>query len=135
LTRALSEGDAAEERNMPLDCTQYLNWLHDCGVDSIFWSGFGPREPRVLEITIWCPEDLGVPELNGRKAKLVAVDVLACKHVLYPVDAIETVGSVGDGVSEDLQVALPNVVRHTIAFSTGAVIQLVCRKLQLVRTD
>ena len=110
-----------------------VDYLHDALVSSITFDGWPERS---IWVRLVCSTDAGDPAMNGKRATVQLRDVWASRYVQWPVSGQETLDSVRHGISAEFSASvgtLPDTsaVQVTLAFHSGAVLDVVCSELIL----
>jgi len=116
-----------------------LAWIHDCELLELTYRAPGSG-PRVIELTINCPLDLGFAPWKGKQLVLTAVDVFVSEHVTFATANPESIDAIRAGVSdafrERIATAISAGVRFpdlavTVVFHSGSSLELICRQLMV----
>ena len=84
------------------DVRENLDWLHDCVLHEVRYDPSAPLE-RTLLVDLECPEDLGLPEWDGRTLRLIASGVFLFQYTAWGHTSNE----------ETLDAWRPRVSEHT----------------------
>jgi len=113
--------------------------IHDCVVEKIVYDA-SDREERRSRIYMECPNDLGHPGWAGKRIVLVAIDVATMRHSVWGIVGLESIDAIHPGISSDLKTAVQRWedigarfpdIELTISFSSGSVLEIICRGLEV----
>jgi hypothetical protein len=110
-----------------------VDYLHDALVSSVTFDGWPERS---IWVRLVCDSDTGDPAMNAKRATVHLRDVFASRYVQWPVSGPETLDSLRQGISAELAASIrskpdPSAVRVTLAFHSGAALEVICSELIL----
>ena len=113
------------------DDPELLRWLHDCELQYLRLDS-AERNTRTLTLLIECPPDLGLPEWNGCRAKIVFYDLIQMKYAFHgnqigpePIDSLDRM----EQSSDESDLYGPDCRKYSIGFCTGSEIELICKRV------